>query len=817
MVWLPLQNDINNKGTYNIGTSSTGATLDANGKIGKCYKFNSASNNQIIYSLPSDLLNNHINNHSFSACCWVKTTEDRSWLHITYGIRFFVNSFQLYRSGNQTSCSSTVSSTDGKWHHIACTYNIKNNELKFYRDGINTGSSNYTYANSYASSWTNNINVGRDPNNNLQSYFFEGCLNDLRIYDECLSPKEIKEISKGLVLHYPLNDEFSESTVNKFTQPVKRNDYINSYCPDGIQVSGWAVGYNGGVSDPTHGTHAYWKMIDNIPTMVFPDINSSINQTHRWLGISGGGLSASDFTNGRKYTVSFDAKADVNNKQITCGLYHVRTGQSGNSFWDGCPATTLTKEWQRYSITYTSGGCSSLSAFYFYGHYGAEGTAYVRNIQLEFNDHATPYTYNSRDGIVYDTSGYENNGIIDGNISFSSDTPRNNQCILNTSQIYIKSNLELSELSNLTCSFWVKLSQWGTQTSGLIATSNLNTPSDYSTTTFNHRDGGFDLRGTNGTTYRLTCNDSNIPLNQWKHVVITHDSQKARLYINGDFIRDVSIPSSLVGFKSLFLCCSYAGGLNRRCLGNWSDLRFYTTTLNDSEIKELYNISASIDNEGNILSYEFEENEKSSITKQGQVISKSISEYIEHDGALWIPIMVHDVKNGINMFSSSDKFSDGLVYKNHLCWADFNLISTESRPESGYYEFLVIQEDGTNRVLNQYRWKQTVSPLTATWEDVNPNTIGSKVIRISSTTTNNYAGMYKMNSNEYMCFANTSKGNWYGCGVWSLWGGTAGTNGYIPGYNGVQIYGLQMLYMRVTSCIVKQYNEMIITNNLIET
>lgn len=40
-------------------------------------------------------------------------------------------------------------------------------------------------------------------------YFsFNGDISDVRIYDHCLSPKEVKEISKALVLHYPLNDTY---------------------------------------------------------------------------------------------------------------------------------------------------------------------------------------------------------------------------------------------------------------------------------------------------------------------------------------------------------------------------------------------------------------------------------------------------------------------------------------------------------------------------------------------------------------------------------------------------------------------------------
>jgi len=37
-------------------------------------------------------------------------------------------------------------------------------------------------------------------------YFsFNGCVQDLRIYDHALSPLEVKHLAQGLVLHYPLN------------------------------------------------------------------------------------------------------------------------------------------------------------------------------------------------------------------------------------------------------------------------------------------------------------------------------------------------------------------------------------------------------------------------------------------------------------------------------------------------------------------------------------------------------------------------------------------------------------------------------------
>ena len=42
-VWLPLNGNLNNYGISDITVTNNGATVDNNGKIGKCYKFDGTS------------------------------------------------------------------------------------------------------------------------------------------------------------------------------------------------------------------------------------------------------------------------------------------------------------------------------------------------------------------------------------------------------------------------------------------------------------------------------------------------------------------------------------------------------------------------------------------------------------------------------------------------------------------------------------------------------------------------------------------------------------------------------------------------------
>lgn len=71
-----------------------------------------------------------------------------------------------------------------------------------------------------------------------------------------------------------------------------------------------------------------------------------------------------------------------------------------------------------------------------------------------------------------------------------------------------------------------------------------------------------------------------------------------------------------------------------------------------------------------------------------------------------------------------------------------------------------MQQNAVDGAFSKYRFKQNVSPFSATWDQVNPSKVGTNVTRISSSTTNGYAGMYWYNNpRAAMCFANGSNGD----------------------------------------------------------
>ena len=87
------------------------------------------------------------------------------------------------------------------WHHIAVTAN--GSKVCFYLDGVL--SLEKTQKNSVAKSFGTMSEFRLGCRNTNGGQYWKGSINDFRMYDECLSPREIKQLSRGLSVHYKLD------------------------------------------------------------------------------------------------------------------------------------------------------------------------------------------------------------------------------------------------------------------------------------------------------------------------------------------------------------------------------------------------------------------------------------------------------------------------------------------------------------------------------------------------------------------------------------------------------------------------------------
>jgi hypothetical protein len=75
-VWLPLNGTLENKGLSNVTVTNNGATVDNNGKIGKCYSVDGSSHyiEGSSFTVPSS--------GEFSVCGWYYHTSNKTWARL---------------------------------------------------------------------------------------------------------------------------------------------------------------------------------------------------------------------------------------------------------------------------------------------------------------------------------------------------------------------------------------------------------------------------------------------------------------------------------------------------------------------------------------------------------------------------------------------------------------------------------------------------------------------------------------------------------------------------------------------------------------
>ncbi len=210
-LWLPLNGTLKNKGAsgdiaYAI---ASGNSFTSGGKISS----NALKLTKIQQILSTTSCMTGAKEVSYAFWVKVNTAWSADWLD---GIRWISTngaSTATERQEFYTNCTLIgtwykggaiygKAFTPGVWTHLAATINYNTGEACFYVNGDLKGTTSNVDTTYYC---RGDFYIGDNGVDILQ--------NDVRIYDHCLSQKEIKEISQGLVLHYKL-DGLSQGSGN---------------------------------------------------------------------------------------------------------------------------------------------------------------------------------------------------------------------------------------------------------------------------------------------------------------------------------------------------------------------------------------------------------------------------------------------------------------------------------------------------------------------------------------------------------------------------------------------------------------------------
>lgn len=232
-IWLPFTDNTNNQGLAgNLSPSAFSLQSQNNGKIGKCYYGNA------IYHLDEEILGNQ-----WTIALWIKATNFGSYNNImltknnkeSTDAQFYFSIIgntvlNLGINGSAETYTYPYTFNTNTWYHVAATYDGIVSYL--YLNGTQVASKTTSIA-----QLTGKMNLGigcRSTNvggtqatGSFSSYF-----NDIRIYDTVLSPEQIKDISRGLILHYPLSGPiehqvFGDAIEDKETYLIRRTPGYN--------------------------------------------------------------------------------------------------------------------------------------------------------------------------------------------------------------------------------------------------------------------------------------------------------------------------------------------------------------------------------------------------------------------------------------------------------------------------------------------------------------------------------------------------------------------------------------------------------------
>lgn len=594
-LWLPFTDGTTkNYGLTNMDVVDYGTSVYDQGKLGKCRSFVGNGYLQLSNAFGIE------SGKDFSCCYWIKEISNNilSKFRVVYQcgnliIGHYGNKFDIYSiTGNTLDLTYVCDTTE--WVHCCMTYQSSNNIVTIYINGVKCSTSQPK--NLTGLSGTTAL-IGK---RSSETYLFEGYLNDFRIYNTCLSPHQVKEISEGLVCHYPLGE-----------------------------VDGKIGGRNLIKNGKGNVKAGFFK---NFPTVTdeYGEFTLKSKKTYKGIILDGFVYECRDYPVGEKYTWSYDIMYTAwnfptgsNRGELWMGQRYVNapSGETATGAWRGVTQHNLPvvgqngcelNKWYHVKQTVTipqqaSSNVGQQGIISFYNsnaNVEASFTARIKNVKFEKSSTATSWTpapeddASFYDNVIYDTSGYCNNGSVTDSTcpTWSSDTPRYKGSYVFNGNKQVIDTPNVFHQEDITISFWFKrlkdtntrqflFTIWEGFSCELTAD---DIPLFRIATDVSHAVDALSDK-------KITVNDG------WTHFCgVYKNGEYSKIYINGQLKKSVSsaskiywnIHSSKIGIYN---------SLNTYYNGQISDVRIYATALSDSDILELYQSSASVDNNGNLM------------------------------------------------------------------------------------------------------------------------------------------------------------------------------------------------------------------------
>lgn len=624
VAWFPLNGNLNNYGCSGITGTLTGSSSYTDGKVTKqCFSTNGSQRLTIpLEKIPSE----------FSIAFWVKPNTPGAWNSL-FGFgnnagtcRVEVSTSSLhYFFGSSTSIvannTSLFNMENDVWYHFSMTADGTN--VKFYLNGELKKTVNQINSMETA--------MGTDKNIYLFGYgdFYKGNFNDVRIYNHCLSQKEIHEISKGLVVHYKLDSEYQTGNLNFYT---------------GEETKGKASGYFT-ITALTNETGYNFKK-------TYTGTGSSM-----WVNCMYSSFSYTNLKNNTKYIASM--KVRVN--KCTSGNLAARLCVAGNTPFSSAEVVNTSKVGNGW-IEYVFGGIvvdgmtvSSKTWYVTKEAADAVGSTNLIKLNIEFKnngwatkDQVYDYDFDIKDvqiieadefpgyidntfasDYVVDNSGFLNNAQIVNSLKISSNSPVYDKAIDFAQQGYLKRSDFNLKTEKFTISFWVNPKAANAQ-HFLFGTFDSWTNNGIGF----YRDSGKNfwsmILRTNGSSNYTSFGGHAVTLNTWNHFVITYDGSNIKVYVNNSLLKTQAC-TGYIDNPVLYLGNSTYKSTpateTEDCM--MSDFRLYSTALTDADVEELYTVGASIDKTGNTFTNQFVEDSSISnvkINKNKQIYVKELQE-----------------------------------------------------------------------------------------------------------------------------------------------------------------------------------------------